>query len=139
MNSRKPTGRPGRPAAGPKPARSTNISKNYWHHRRYWPRWRDYCDYDYNWYDYYDYYDNDYIYDNYLSPRKSKGMPAGQNWEDNEITEDYLQLAYQQGFRDGWVAAMEYAIYGEEMPPDSNPEPTPPMPPAPPTPSPTPV
>lgn len=136
MNPRKPPGRPGRPTAGPKPARNPSISKNYWRHRRHWPHWRDHCDYD--WYDYeYDYDDYDYDYDNYLSPRRSRTTPFSKNWENGE-TMDEQQMAYQQGFRDGWLAAMEYAMYGcEPTPPAPEPEPIVPFEPTP-TPAPAP-
>lgn len=112
MNTRKPPFKGQRPSPNTKPAAS-KPSKHYWHRRCY-----PWYDYDYDW--------NDYDYDwDYYSHRRSKAPMA--DWE--EGSDDAVMMAYQQGFKDGWVAAMEYAYYGEG---NTNPEPVVP-PPAPPT------
>lgn len=87
------------------------LSKHYWH-RRCWP----WYDYDYDWYDY-DYDPEDW--DFYSAPRKARATPT---------VDDTAILAYQQGFKDGWMAAMDYAMYGG---PAAEADPKPPMPPMP--------
>lgn len=102
------------PPRGPRPPRSAKPSgkksKHYWHRRCY--PWYDYdYDYDYDWDDDYDYTDWDF----YTAPRRSKA----------DAMTDPVMAAYQQGFKDGWIAAMEYSYYGEE---NAMPEPPAPAP-----------
>lgn len=105
---------------GPKP--QPTKDSHYWHRYHYWPYW-DYDWYDYDWYDY-----DDYDWE-YAPHRKSKAQRSADNWTDQI---DPAQQAYQQGFKDGWKAAMDYLMYGEEMVVEPMPPaPTPPNPPMP--------
>jgi hypothetical protein len=118
MNTKRPPSRGPRPAPSMKP--TTQSSKYYWRRRCY--PWY-YNDNDYDWYDYdYDYGDWDY----YSSTKRSRSPGPVKNWD--EGTDDAAMMAYQQGFKDGWAAAMEYAYYGEG---NITPDEVIPMPPAP--------
>lgn len=116
-----------RPQASPGPM-TPQKKAQYWWHRRHYPfydydwsyhDWYDY-DYDYDWYDYDDHY--------YTPAVKAKRPPPKGPINTTEYSDD--SLAYQQGFKDGWTAAMEHMMYGMEppapMPPA--PMPVPPMP-----------
>ena len=126
MNPRKPTKGP----QGPRPAQGRHP-QHYWHHYRPWPHHYYWYDYDYDWYDYdYDWYD--YLYDDYTQQRPKK--PAGPApTAVNDFNSDEYASYYQQGFKDGWKAAMDYVMYGEGQ----EPMPAPPMPPMPPVPGPS--
>lgn len=110
MNPRKQPNRGPRPGPSTKPA--GKPSKYYWYRHCY-----PWYDYDYDWNDYdYDWYD-------YTMARRAKASAA--EWEETD-TVDSVAAAYQQGFKDGWIAAMEYAYYGEgKTMPESAAEPVP--------------
>lgn len=116
MNPKKPHTKPQRgPSKGP-----MKHSRYNWYHRRwpYCPDWYDYnhdYEYDYDW-------DWDYTYDDYLDSRRMKA-PSSRAWSE----ESDAQMAYQQGFKDGWKAAFEYMTYTEC---DVIPEPEPMSPPS---------
>lgn len=130
--------RPKRQASrGPRPTPAvksgTRPSKHYWHYRRCYP-WHNW---DYDWYDYdYDYdWDDDYYYDDYdytdwdfySAPRRPRAPRPVRNWNEDSTVTDPVAAAYQQGFKDGWAAAMDYVMYGEKpVSPTPTPEPTPP-------------
>lgn len=128
MNQRKPNGPRAqqRPQQGPQQGPQSKKAQSWWYHHRYhpyydWYDWYDYdyYDYDYDWYDY----DYDYTYDSPPNRPKRPQPPRGP-----VKTADYSEdsAAYQQGFKDGWKAAMDYC-YGYSMGP-VEPMPTPPMP-----------
>ena len=115
MNPRKPTG----PQQGPRPQGPQGRKPQHWYPYHYCPP------YYYDWYDYdYDYDWSDYDYDwNYLAPNKakedrSKAMPTP-----NQPTTVWTD--YQQGFKDGWKAAMDYMGYTIEPIPVPGPPPMP--------------
>lgn len=92
---------PRKPTKGQRPPQGPQGKKpQHWYPYHYCPPyyydWYDYdYDYDYDWYDY------DW---NYLAPNKARnpGSPKPTDaWSD-----------YQQGFKDGWKAAMDYMMYG---------------------------
>lgn len=77
--------------------------------------WYDY-DYDYDWYDYdYDWYDHDYGPRRSHQSKKSKGPRAIPVKQSAGNYQDSCQEVYQQGFKDGWAAAMDYMMYGYEI------------------------
>lgn len=121
MNSKRPQPRMPRVSKG-----AARYPRYHWpRHRRHWPYCPDWYDRDYEYdYDYdYDYDWHDYPYDNYIDARRSKSSQVSKAW--GEESEAYM--AYQQGFKDGWMAAMEYVMYSECVtPPEPAPEPTPP-------------
>lgn len=116
MKPRKPINKP-QPPRGKKP-------QHWYNHHHYWPHYHDWYwdDYDY-------YYWDDYDWDT-LAPNRARAPGA------TDTLDEYLPY-YQQGFKDGWAAAMDYmTMYGtveqvEPMPPPK------PMPMPPPMPSPT--
>lgn len=103
---------------GPKPSPRAPQNNKQPPRHRYWPHY-DWCD---DWYD--DWYDYDYHeWDHdYLSGPKLKNGPM-RNTNMVSGTEDWA--AYGQGFKDGWIAAMDYMMYGKEIV-EPAPQPTPP-------------
>lgn len=133
MNNRLPPKRPPgknlqRPTGPQHTSPGSQPSKHYWHYR-HWPYW-DYDWYDWDWYDYdYDWYDSDHDWE-YAPNRKKKPSRPRAEWDSG--TSSDVMAAYQQGFKDGWYAAMDYMSYSE----GTMIEPKPPAPPAPPMPAP---
>ena len=119
MHPRKPT-KPQRPQQGNRPQHWRHYCPPYYYD---WYEWDDY-------YNYYDYYDWD---EEYVSANKSK--PSGPIRPGPVKTAESIDTwtAYQQGFKDGWMAAMDYVMYGvvQAEDPTPPPMPTPPMPPKP--------
>lgn len=120
---------PKRPTGGPRPQQGKKSQ--YWYrHPYYCPPyyhdWYDY-DYDYDWYDYdYDWYDYEYLAP---SNKPKRPMPPRGPARNAEYSDE--SPSYQQGFKDGWKAAMDYMMYGME-PVEPTPPPAPmPMPPQP--------
>lgn len=117
MNQRRKPSRAPRPSMGPKNSR-------HWNHRRCCPYWYEH-DWDWDW-------DDDYEWDDdlyYYAPHTAKAPRPVKAWDDSTDSVS----AYQQGFKDGWYAAMEYmSMYSgprNKPMPAPAPEPTPPMPP----------
>lgn len=105
-----------RPKPGPRAPQGNKQPMGH----RYWPYHHEYdCD----WYDWYDYY-HDWDYD-YLSSAGPKSMPPSPHGP-TRASEDWS--AYAQGFKDGWITALEYMMNGKETvepvitptPPDEN-------------------
>jgi hypothetical protein len=124
MNSRKPAAKP--PMAGyyyRKP-----YGRHSWRHRRGWPwrhwdhKWNRYRDYNYD-YDYdsrrWDFYSSTPDMEPMMSGRSHGEMPE-EYTTDNDVFD-----AYQQGFMDGWAAAMEYFMANDQDDAEPNDRPQP--------------